>query len=277
MNLFTPAILIGGRIPVKKGYEREAVFHAAAGLLDTDRIQFMMRVQDGHAWYLAAPAAEFGSHVMCGTPLEAALPGSPLHRGDGAYIVELSGSLRMVVVTTGEKLKTYLGRQQQVKRFIDLEECEHIYFPTEAVQRWEGMQRERMRRASALLRLTTQFGLAANVLCALGWAGAAVVGGREQEGVEAALEAQRRALVETATGLNTDDGGTAVLREHALLVGEVLRDPANRIKRFRYENDKVSWLIQVKNMPEERLRTFGHAVDVTRLPDGGLTVEKKGQ
>jgi hypothetical protein len=277
IDSFTPGSIIAGRIPVVRGHEREAVFHAAASLLDTENIRFVMTVQENNAWYLAAPASEFGNHPDSTTPLEAALPGSAEHKGDGAYVTSLAGSNVLTVIKSAEGLKTFFGRDSQVERFIQMEEATQVFRPSAGVVRWESFDGMHRRVASRLVNLLVLVGLAANLICGAAWTGASIISGNEQAAVQAALAAQTNAMRATAAALNAVHADVAILRTHAYLVKEVMLDPKGQIKRFQFENGQISWAAALQFEPTaEKLRELGPGVKVERMRDGRVLLKKEG-
>lgn len=121
MESFTPRSFISGRIPATRGNALQALTHAAASLLGVEQVALVHAQDNGHLWYLAAPASDFASHPGASTALAAALPGNDKHEGDGAYLLELSAGLQAVVVKQGDNLHSYVGTPAMAQRFIVLE------------------------------------------------------------------------------------------------------------------------------------------------------------
>ncbi|TFW09919.1 hypothetical protein E4K72_03540 [Oxalobacteraceae bacterium OM1] len=276
MGVFMSANTIGGRIIVKAGYERDAVFHAAAALLDTEQVRFVMTIADGHAWYLAAPAADFANDPDAVAPLAAALPGHPGHKGDAAYVFEVASGRVLVIVKQPESLKTFYGTEQQARRFVEMEGCTKTYGVETGGLPWQSFLAEQRREAAKLARSVVMLGAGIATVTAVVWLGAAVVAGRNRQAIEDLLAQHRQELSGSVAQLTATPVGNTALREHARLADEVMRYPNAQIKRFRFEDGRISWLVHVPGTAAiDRFKALGANVDPVGQDGGKIAIERK--
>ena len=93
------------KIPKESNYERTAYWLARESL-DTDNVAQISADQNGSAFYLAIPSLSMASSGRFKTPLAAALPGHPDHRGNGAYTLRFPDSnFAVAVIKTDDGLK----------------------------------------------------------------------------------------------------------------------------------------------------------------------------
>jgi hypothetical protein len=82
--------MVAGCLPKPTGDIEDMVAMTALNALKTAaNIHTMIALHEGYVYYLAVPSAELASHRNFSTPLAAALPNHPDHRGDGAYVLYL--------------------------------------------------------------------------------------------------------------------------------------------------------------------------------------------
>ncbi len=84
------ASMIAGAIPLHSGDVDKSVFMIAQDVLGTGKLHLLVTTDaaSATAYYFAAPSAAFTSIPTFSTPLAAALPTHPQHRGDGIYFLQ---------------------------------------------------------------------------------------------------------------------------------------------------------------------------------------------
>lgn len=128
------ASMIAGAIPMHAGDIDKTVFMLAQDVLDTANMHLLIVTDSAEAmvYYLAAPSTAFTSTPVFETPLAAALPTHPQHRGDGIYFlhsVNLSvaieksrDSIRLIANST-EVMTEWLEDQQDIPTYA-VDGCE---------------------------------------------------------------------------------------------------------------------------------------------------------
>ena len=92
------AMTAGGfNIPKDANYEKTA-YWLAREALDTDNVSQICAQKAGYAFYLAIPSLAMSSSGRFKTPLAAALPSHPDHKGNGAYTLRFPDSNFAVAV-----------------------------------------------------------------------------------------------------------------------------------------------------------------------------------
>lgn len=167
-QVFTPREFVSGFIAPPRGTKPlEAAWHAAAVALDSERIRMVHHEADGGIYFLAADAGDFVSHPNAMTPLASAMPGSPGHKGDGAYFVELGSGIVGVAVKDPEGLRCYVGERGDALRFAGEQA---LYWPNDCelwtgYRQYESRHARRLANASILVGMVlTAFFLALSVL-----------------------------------------------------------------------------------------------------------------
>lgn len=82
--------MVAGAIPLHDGDIDKTVFLVAQDLLGTAQLHLLVAADPLQAavYYFAAPSTAFASTMHFATPLAAALPSHPQHRGDGIYLLK---------------------------------------------------------------------------------------------------------------------------------------------------------------------------------------------
>ena len=85
--------MIAGSVPAHAGDVEQSVAYTAADALGTSALHYFFWHGKGEprAYYIAVPSKHLASNPDARTPLTAAIPGAPGHRGDGAYVVSQDG------------------------------------------------------------------------------------------------------------------------------------------------------------------------------------------
>ena len=81
--------MVAGAIPLHDGDIDKTIFMVAQDVLGTARLHLLVAADPKQAtvYYFAAPSTAFASTAIFATPLAAALPTHPQHRGDGVYLL----------------------------------------------------------------------------------------------------------------------------------------------------------------------------------------------
>ena len=81
--------MVAGAIPLHDGDIDKTIFMVAQDVLGTARLHLLVSADPTQAtvYYFAAPSTAFASTTIFATPLAAALPSHPQHRGDGIYFL----------------------------------------------------------------------------------------------------------------------------------------------------------------------------------------------
>ncbi|MDY7572988.1 hypothetical protein [Actimicrobium sp. CCI2.3] len=127
--------MIAGVIPLHSGDIDKSVFMVAQDVLGTARLHFLVAVdRDNSAvYYFAAASSAFASIPAFSTPLAAAMPGHPQHRGDGIYFlpdVSLSVAVEKIrdhirlIANTPEVMADWLaGQSEQAVYLVEDDEA----------------------------------------------------------------------------------------------------------------------------------------------------------
>ncbi|GAA4030013.1 hypothetical protein [Actimicrobium antarcticum] len=117
--------MIAGAIPLHSDDIDKSIFMVAQDVLDTARMHLLVAVdrENKTVYYLAAPSSAFTSIPSFNTPLAAALPGHPQHRGDGIYFlqdvtlavaIEKSRDHIRLIANTPDVMASWLAEQSDV-------------------------------------------------------------------------------------------------------------------------------------------------------------------
>ena len=81
--------MVAGAIPLHDGDIDKTIFMVAQDVLGTARLHLLVSADPTQVtvYYFAAPSTAFASTTIFATPLAAALPSHPQHRGDGIYFL----------------------------------------------------------------------------------------------------------------------------------------------------------------------------------------------
>lgn len=122
LNNYIPDIFIAGGLPYKGHSADEVVYHNAAFTFDDEDVNIIVKSSDTHVYYLAAHAKDFPGKYPCGTSLASALPGMPLHQGDGLYTYTIGVMLACVSVKTSnnvKELKSFLVSNDMAEKYAN--------------------------------------------------------------------------------------------------------------------------------------------------------------
>ena len=98
--------MVAGAIPLHDGDIDKTIFMVAQDVLGTARLHLLVSADPTQAtvYYFAAPSTAFASTAIFATPLAAALPSHPQHRGDGIYFLR-SEKLSVAVEKVRDQLR----------------------------------------------------------------------------------------------------------------------------------------------------------------------------
>lgn len=134
IEVFTPKSFIAGSLPVgKKSEIEESVYHAAAGLLDNERIFYIYSIEGSRVYYLAACADDFsGFSSAVYSDMVSSLPGIPGHQEDGVYIsrydVTKGRTYQQVVIKKDSNLSAHTIPNDKVEEFLEEQDINEIYY-----------------------------------------------------------------------------------------------------------------------------------------------------
>lgn len=272
---FTPRNIVAGRLPHAKGLEKDSVYHAAESLLNCGQVKFIYSVHDGFVYWIAAPSSEFGNNIESASPIEAALPGSKEHHGDGAYIVQVSQNLSIVIIKNERGLVSYSGPSSMVAKFNAQEGNDDVFYPTQGQKIWSSLGDAERKRTQQLFKYSAALGLLLNIAAFAVWIGSSVYEGRQNDRLSALVEKQNVSVGNLVRSLNTKTVKNPVMMEHAQLVKFVSTAYNGRIINFNYENGSTSWKIEIPSWtPQEELAQLGQGIQIEEMPNGRMIVEK---
>lgn len=129
----------------------------AAGILNTERVHVGMYQSGDVAYYFAAPSMLFGSMLDFATPLVAAVPGHPGHRGDGAYVIT-QGKISAAAIHVNRSLRLICNDTDKVLEALNDMELD-IFYPDENQQPLpiESSRGRLRRQGSSFSRKVTKF------------------------------------------------------------------------------------------------------------------------
>ncbi|MFP5516386.1 MAG: hypothetical protein ACLGJC_25310 [Alphaproteobacteria bacterium] len=281
---YTPAMIVARAVPCPRPADAgETAYYDALRLLQAEEIWLVQRWHEGRVSYIATPSTRFNpdGDNAC-TPLAQALPGHPLHRGDGAYLASLDDGNHAVILVRAGTLQVSLGTEREVLAFASDRGAEAITVDLNAAEDWVPWQ-------LAVLRYRRRIGLmigGAGGLSAL-TAAVAVIGATMWQ--SSLLE--ERALIESQSA----DYTRALEMQLAEAVKQPLLSHVARIQRLRdlkavlgdtaylvrYEvkDGKWSWTAQVPEWANDRtLRPFGGGIHLSASPahNGALLATLQG-
>lgn len=273
---FTPRNIVAGRLPFAKGYEKDSIYHAAESLLNCGQVRFLYSVKDNYIYWIAAPSSEFGNNLECASPIEAVLPGSKEYHGDGAYIVQISQSISIVIIKNEKGLVSYTGPSSMVAKFNAQEGNDDVFYPTQGHKKWTSLGDAERKRTQLLFKAASTLGLLLNAIALSVWIGASVYEGKQSQRMDSLVEQQKKSISSLARSLNEKTVKNPVLNEHAKLVKFVSTTYNGRILMFKFEGGKSSWKIEIPSWtPQEELVQLGQGIQVEQSQNGKMIVFKE--
>lgn len=131
------ASMIAGAIPLHAGDVDKTVFMLAQDILGTARMHLLLvtDVDSATVYYLAAPSVAFTSLPLFDTPLAAALPTHPQHRGDGIYYLQ-NANLSVAIEKTRDQIRLIANSTDVMADWLAEQQDLPVY-PVDALQAWQ--------------------------------------------------------------------------------------------------------------------------------------------
>jgi hypothetical protein len=111
--------MIAGAIPLHSGDVDKTVFMIAQDVLGTARMHLLVATDVANAmvYYFAAPSSAFAAIPLFHTPLAAALPGHPQHRGDGVYFLQ-GANLSVAVEKRRDQIRLIANSSDVMRQWL---------------------------------------------------------------------------------------------------------------------------------------------------------------
>jgi len=111
--------MIAGGIPLHSGDVDKTVFMIAQDVLGTAKMHLLVATDPASqmVYYFAAPSAAFTSIAVFATPLAAALPSHPQHRGDGIYFLQ-DVNLAVAVEKTRDQIRVVANSNEAMADWL---------------------------------------------------------------------------------------------------------------------------------------------------------------
>ncbi|EGF30593.1 hypothetical protein IMCC9480_1207 [Oxalobacteraceae bacterium IMCC9480] len=183
MAILSPALfdsayagMIAGAIPLHSGDIDKSVFMVAQDVLGTARMHLLVAVDrdSSMVFYFAAPSSAFTSLPAFSTPLAAALPGHPQHRGDGIYFLP-DVSLSVAVEKTRDHIRLIANTPEVMADWL-AGQNERAVYPVEDNEAWamEAIPAAYRRIADGISLSTSRYSVVVAAIALLVYVGAAI-------------------------------------------------------------------------------------------------------
>lgn len=245
MNVFTPRSILSGRVKAGHGRELDTAIAAASVVLGTPQLACISSRVGDNIWYLCAPAADLASHTQSSSPLAAALPGSPSHQGDGAYILDLSEELQAVLVKQKNSLSSFVGSPVMVQRFITLEGLKESFPCPGNGLPWRFAHDAVVRRDGRLQNIITLSAVLVTVVACSIWLWAAYQRAPE-ETLRAQLRQEHKAELALAVRALTPPAYPPALEHLNKAVSQTIKS-GGALVQFEHKNGRSNWSLNVDN------------------------------
>ena len=170
------ASMIAGAIPLHSGDIDKSVFMVAQDVLGTARMHLLVAIDrdSSTVYYFAAPSSAFTSIPAFNTPLAAALPGHPQHRGDGIYFLP-DISLAVAVEKSRDHIRLIANTPEVMADWL-AEQNEHAVYPVEHDEAWamESVPAAYRRIADGISVSASKYSLVVAAIALLVYFGAAI-------------------------------------------------------------------------------------------------------
>jgi len=130
----------------------EVAWNQAAANYDSEQVFLCLSVQDNDVFYIAGPSPEFASVPNPGTALANALPGRPLYRGRGLYVVKTRIGMAALEIEEGDEISAKQGDQQRFRAYARAQGMEIFDLSDEEPMPWMQFRRRAQERASDLMK-----------------------------------------------------------------------------------------------------------------------------
>lgn len=127
--------LIGGSVDRATTQPTQAAFLDACESLDTERVHILTSMTATRVFYLAAPSREI-TDGQVRTPLAAALPGHPNHKGAGCYVVYDGAGATLVIYRDEKTLRVLPGSVESIQESLNSEGLPVYVMDLDAVDPW---------------------------------------------------------------------------------------------------------------------------------------------
>lgn len=271
---FTPINFIAGCIPTTRN-AREAAWHAAVGALDTEAVKLIVTEYKNKTWYLAAPAVAFASYDGAGSSLSAALPGTPGHQGDGAYIAQIADRQVGVVIVSAGTVKSFVGDRDEAEEFARQHGAASIDMALSTPMQWEGYGEALVRESRTIAKLAMNIGALTAISIFALWIGFGAATGWSNARIDktqADLDRNISVMVATVNA-NLDNPVRKSLQEIQALSANVL-SAKGVIPIYQVKAGQTYWeMVLPQWVNDDYYMQFGD-VAVSLLPDGNISVKK---
>ena len=123
--------MLAGILPYHEEDVFQSILYAASNILSTDKVHVGWYRSGASAYYFAAPSSLFGSVLDFATPLVAAVPGHPSHRGDGAYVIT-QGKISVAAISANQSFRLMCNETELIlEHLADL--GLNVYYPEATV------------------------------------------------------------------------------------------------------------------------------------------------
>jgi hypothetical protein len=109
--------MFAGRIADHTDDVYQSIVYVAGDILRSDKVHIGVYKSEGAAFYFAAPSEMFSSTIDFATPLVAAVPGHPDHKGDGAYLLT-QGNRTVAVICVGQQFDLVFNSTDSINEML---------------------------------------------------------------------------------------------------------------------------------------------------------------
>jgi hypothetical protein len=269
-----PEVMVGGVTAQGESHALlEPVWHGLASALRSEHVRFITSQDGVRVWFIGARDQDFDGAGEHTTRLACALPGHPLHRGEGAYLDMSGASPAMALVQNGQ-LSVRTGSRESLERMAAGKDLPVYEAPAEATQAWDSLPALEARHAFKLFSAWIQVGVAllifAGALGLLSLVQTDKVLART-ETVEVFASTLRSQLLEAVSTANQNPLSSQLARLQRVQA-LVLKYDGAYIKRWALEkNEPVFEVVLPLYVRAEDYRELGPKV-ATRVTDEGLVL-----
>lgn len=269
--------MTAGVIPVAEGADVAASIRMLAlEVLHAANVHVHYSIEDGFAYYIAVDSRSLASTPNFGTPLTAALPGHPEHRGDGGYYYSITPHAA-AIVRRGTTLRLFVNFSEAVLDSIAAEGLERIEVTESSATPLQSQSWVARVLSNRIAATTSMACLCVCALSAVIFVGSSAVNGYlsgGSNGNQTRTVEQANKVIESAsfvqplsTQLNSIQRlSIATVRSGGWIEGYHFKRGAGE----KFVLSMPSWVTQ------ETVKTFGENVKTDAQPEGNLIwVSKK--
>ena len=196
--------MIAGAIPLHNDNIDKSIFMIAQDVLGTARMHLLVAVdrEETMAYYFAAPSSAYASIPVFDTPLAAALPGHPQHRGDGIYFLQ-DVSLAVAIEKTRGQIRLIANTPDVMADWL-AEQPGIAVYPVEQDEAWvmESIPGAYRRIADNLSLATTKYSLVVTVIAFLMYLAAAIGVSVQNASTDKSSQARMKAINDAVTRID---------------------------------------------------------------------------